>query len=182
MTRKEQLIQRSIRTGKPIRQVAALPWQPHPGGTAILLVTSRRRGRLIIPKGWPMPRRSDPEAAGLEALQEAGVAGSVDPIPIGWFQTAKRHYLGLLRLVVEVYPLRVTEVLPFWKEDSQRRRVWVLLRAAAPLVDDPGLANLLADIAGRTVTDACPEGTVVRNNPSPGRLRRGCPSPDAPSR
>ena len=55
------------------RQVAALCTRKGKKGNEVLLVTSRRRGRWIVPKGWPMEGKSFPETALEEAWEEAGV-------------------------------------------------------------------------------------------------------------
>jgi 8-oxo-dGTP pyrophosphatase MutT (NUDIX family) len=65
------------------RQIAALPFRRTTAGEIeILLITSRETGRFIIPKGWPMKRLSDPDAAAREAYEEAGVVGKVQRKPI----------------------------------------------------------------------------------------------------
>src|SRR5258708_38760856 len=59
-------------------QYAALPYRRRGNvRTEVMLVTSLRRGRWIIPKGWPMKRRAPHASAALEALEEAGVVGQV---------------------------------------------------------------------------------------------------------
>jgi 8-oxo-dGTP pyrophosphatase MutT (NUDIX family) len=65
------------------RQVAALPFRIHSGSLEVLIITSRDTGRFIIPKGWPMKGRADPDAAAVEAREEAGVIGKVHREPIG---------------------------------------------------------------------------------------------------
>ena len=55
------------------RQVAALCTRKGKKGNEVLLVTSRRRGRWIVPKGWPMEGKSFPETALEEAWEEGGV-------------------------------------------------------------------------------------------------------------
>lgn len=127
-----------------LHQVAALPVRWSPQGCEILLITSRRRRRIILPKGWPMRGRSLWEAAAIEAREEAGVLGMIDPRPCGHF-----HYVKLgcpdppRSLRVTVFPLEVREELDSWKEVGQRRRFWVPLDVAAGLVADAGLAAVL---------------------------------------
>lgn len=159
MTRKERLIRDAILTGRPVAQVAALPWRkmrPAPGLALrheVLLITSRRHGRWILPKGWPIRRRNWPEAAAIEAWQEAGVLGRIGTVPLGWFQCEKRfRALPEVRVpvIVTVYPLRVSEVATDWKEKHQRRRRWVPMRSAADLVTNGQLALLMRQVlAGR---------------------------------
>lgn len=155
MTRKERLIRDAILTGRPIAQVAALPWRkvrPAPGLALcpeVLLVTSRRRGRWILPKGWPMRRRSWPEAAAIEAWEEAGIQGQVGTDPLGWFR-CERRFRALpeyrVPVIVTVYPLRVCRIAARWQEMDRRRRCWVPLPMAADLVADRQLALLLRQV------------------------------------
>jgi len=73
------------------RQVAALPWRiDSDQKVQVLLVTSRTNGKWMLPKGWPMEDMPDFEAARIEALEEAGIEGSISANPIGSY-----HYLKL---------------------------------------------------------------------------------------
>ena len=63
-------------------QVAALCWRRRPV-PEVLLVTTLRTRRWILPKGWPHPGLSLPESAAREALEEAGVTGRIEATPLG---------------------------------------------------------------------------------------------------
>jgi 8-oxo-dGTP pyrophosphatase MutT (NUDIX family) len=70
----------------PAEQFAALPWRRRRGERLeILLVTTRRSGRWIVPKGWPIDGCSPRECAAREAMEEAGVLGVIAAEPIGDF-------------------------------------------------------------------------------------------------
>ncbi|MDB5613166.1 MAG: hypothetical protein JWQ22_819, partial [Devosia sp.] len=59
-------------------QVASLPWRlDEDGKIRVLLVTSRTNGKWMLPKGWPMEGKSDPETALVETREEAGADGQV---------------------------------------------------------------------------------------------------------
>ena len=65
-------------------QTGALPWRlTQSNKPEVLLVTGRRSGRWMIPKGWPMSGKSLAAAAEREAFEEAGISGSVDSRPLG---------------------------------------------------------------------------------------------------
>ena len=89
-------------------QYAALPWRRRRGHTVeILLVTTRRTGRWIVPKGWPVSGCSPGECAAREAMEEAGVLGVVAAKPIGVFPYRKQRKSGeQVRCRVEVFRLR----------------------------------------------------------------------------
>ena len=122
-------------------QYAALPYRWAAGGEAeILLITSRRSRRWIIPKGWPMPDRPPHRAAALEALEEAGVTGEIGAEPLGSYCYRKRLKDGSkIVCEVEVFPLRVTGQLARWPEEGQRMVKWFSPARAGKLVQQPML-------------------------------------------
>ena len=88
MSKKSRLKKLAARLGK-LEQVAALPYRMGEQGLEFLVITSRRTKRLIVPKGWPMPGKHDAAAAAIEADEEAGVKGRIDPRPFGSFEYLK---------------------------------------------------------------------------------------------
>jgi len=126
------------------RQVGALPFRRTPSGEIeVLLITSRETGRFIIPKGWPMKRLSDPDAAAREAYEEAGVIGKIQRRPFGDYLYWKRLARSFELLMVDVYALEVRKQRPDWPEKGSRKSGWVSVADAATLVDEPGLVALL---------------------------------------
>ena len=104
--------------GLPV-QTGALPWRRNPVSDQfeVLLITSRSSGAWIIPKGWPMRRKSLAEAAAIEAFEEAGVEGVVDEEPIGSFEHLKRRrFPGATRFLVVVHAMKVERALDDWPE------------------------------------------------------------------
>lgn len=127
-----------------LEQVAALPWRLGRSDIEILLINSRRTKRLIIPKGWPMRRRSATETAAIEAMEEAGVSGPVRPHPLGEYRYTKVFDDCCLPVRVTVFPLRVESQLPDWKEARERRRVWLPRSDACAAVAEAELSRLFA--------------------------------------
>lgn len=131
------------------RQVAALPWRRGPDGIEILLVTSRETRRWVTPKGGRMAGRTDAEAAAQEALEEAGVEGSIVEQPFGTFRYLKTLKRRAPRwCVVAVFPLKVETEREDWKERSERTREWMSAAEAERRVDEPELKALIAAFAG----------------------------------
>ena len=125
-------------------QIGALPWRRRDGVLEVLLVTSRETRRWVSPKGWPMPYKSDAEAAATEAWEEAGVKGLIGPVPIGGYSYSKRMKDGAERPCrVKVYALEVTVERDAWPEADQRMRRWFPAAEAADLVAEPELAALM---------------------------------------
>jgi len=72
------------------QQIGVLPWRiQRDGEMRILLITSRTRGRWIVPKGWPVKGYPLLVAASREAFEEAGVIGDISPSPMMAFRYQK---------------------------------------------------------------------------------------------
>ncbi len=139
----------SRRTGevKPRLQCGALAYRGHET-LEVLLVTSRGRGRWVIPKGWPMRGRSRHAAAAIEALEEAGVVGEIGRTPLGDYDAVKIMSDGeAVPCRVEVYPLRFTGQKDRWREQGQRVVRWFASEDAAAAVSEPGLARIIRRFA-----------------------------------
>lgn len=138
---------RKARKGRPIRQVAAVPFRVTSGGEMqVMLITSRSTRRFIVPKGWLSKRKSDREAAGIEAKEEAGVIGRTLEPPIGHYRYWKRLSKHFIPVDVAVYLISVEEELDEWRE-PERRRAWLSPLDAATLIDEPGLASMVRSLA-----------------------------------
>lgn len=127
------------------QQYAALPFRRGSDGSIeILLVTSRRTGRWIIPKGWPAAGMTPFELAAREALEEGGVAGRIDEQPIGCYRHKKTLSDGsVVRCKVDVYALEVNVQMQIWPEIGQRNTQWFSLGEAAAVVRDPDLRAVI---------------------------------------
>lgn len=130
---------------EPRAQSAALPWRrTAAGGVEVLLVTSRETRRWVVPKGWPIKGLRSFQTAAREAFEEAGVKGQMGKKKLGVFHYGKRLRSGRLQSVrVTVYPLEVNTECATWPELGQRDKLWTGPRAAAELVQEPELAEIL---------------------------------------
>jgi 8-oxo-dGTP pyrophosphatase MutT (NUDIX family) len=115
------------------RQAGAIPYAVVDGQVTILLITARHSGRWIFPKGALSEKRSAPETAAREALEEAGVSGEVASQPIGSYRTSAGDP-GHSLVEVDLYPLRVTKQHDEWPEMADRHRHWVTLSEAKRLL------------------------------------------------
>lgn len=129
------------------RQCAALPFKITDGETLTMLITSRDTGRWILPKGWSEKRLTEAELAAKEAYEEAGIVGQISPLPLFSYRYTKRLPIASKECSVNIYPLRVTELLADWPEAHQRRREWFTLAQAALLIDDCELVTILLGLA-----------------------------------
>lgn len=132
-------------TGRATAQCGALCYRVTKSGKLkVLMITSRDSGRWLIPKGWPIKRRSLRKVAEQEAFEEAGVKGKIARKPIGSFRYVKD--MGSKTDVlceVEVYPLRVALLELRYPERGQRERCWVSPKKAMKIASDPELVPLI---------------------------------------
>jgi len=138
-------------------QYAALPYRFTPAAALeILLVTTRRSRRWIIPKGWPIKGLRPPKSAAREAFEEAGVGGKVGAKSVGLFTYDKlldEHGIEV-RCEVRVFPLLVKRQSEAWPEFEQRVVQWVEPAKAVALIKEPGLKKLVAAFAKRIAAAA----------------------------
>jgi 8-oxo-dGTP pyrophosphatase MutT (NUDIX family) len=127
------------------RQSGALPYSIVEGRIVFLLITSRRTGRWIFPKGDIEPGMTPWESAALEALEEAGVSGQISTEPLGSYRSSA-NLNGTSLVDVDLYPLRVETQLNIWKEMDQRLRHWAVLPEAKRLLNDRALSGLAAKL------------------------------------
>lgn len=134
-------------------QFAALCYRVKNDKVQVLLVTSRRTRRWIIPKGWPMDGRTPGDSAAQEAWEEAGVIGRPDQRPLGMFSYNKDmgDEAGL-PVAVMVFALKVKSLASDFPEEAERTRKWVSRKKAAQLVDSPELSRILRDFDPRFLT------------------------------
>ena len=128
-----------------MHQAAALPYRTSGDGRTVevLLVTGFRSGHWIIPKGDIDDGMTPHAAAEKEACEEAGVRGRIDETSIGTFHYRKENNGDSGEVVVDVYPLEVSEELAEWPEMKDRERRWVTVADAAVAVGQPELGAIL---------------------------------------
>lgn len=109
----------------------------------ILMITARRSGRWIVPKGWPKDKATPTQAAAAEAFEEAGAEGKISSTCAGIYTYSKRIKGVNQPIVVALYPLKVKRLHAIYPERGQRRRRWMSLKRAAASVDNPELRQLI---------------------------------------
>jgi len=127
-------------------QSAVIPYRMTDDGPQILVISSLKKRRTIVPKGVKEPGLSPQASAAKEALEEAGVEGIVEGSPLGTYI----HRKWGAPCSVEVYTLRVTRVLPEaqWSE-RHRGREWVTPEQASVRLARPALASMVITLAER---------------------------------
>lgn len=139
-----------------ITQYGVLPYRVDgEGALQFLLITSKERGRWVIPKGNPIPFFLNHESAAREAYEEAGVEGGIATAPVGSYRYEKRRRSGdRAAAIVTVYPLLVTREADHWPEHGERIRQWFSAEDAAEAVEEPGLKVIILSFnAGNDVAN-----------------------------
>ncbi len=121
------------------RQSAVLPYRQGPDGLEVLLVTSRKRSRWVLPKGIVEPGMTAPQSAAKEAREEAGVDGQVGAESLGTYRY--RKWGGTCK--VEVFPMEVRVEKDAWPEMQIRQREWMTLCEASKRVNEKKLKEIV---------------------------------------
>lgn len=121
-----------------LRQSGALPYTILNDRIVFLLVTSRRTGRWIFPKGSISSGMTPWDSAAKEAMEEAGVTGEIGTTAIGSYYNLDKG----VPIDIDLYPLRVEQQMDQWDEMDQRLRHWALLSETKRLLADRSLSRL----------------------------------------
>jgi 8-oxo-dGTP pyrophosphatase MutT (NUDIX family) len=82
-----------------------------------------------------------------EAYEEAGLMGRIGKAPVGSYGYDKRLACGsTVACEVVVFPLEVTRSCLRWPEMEERERQWFSPEAAANIVAESGLRNILLGV------------------------------------
>lgn len=127
------------------RQSAVVPFRRRVDVVEVLLITTRKRRRWIVPKGIVEPGLSAADSAVAEAYEEAGVRGALFGGPLGAY--AYRKWGGTC--TVEVFALEVDEECGDWPECAVRTRRWAPLADAADAANEAALGDLIRRLGRR---------------------------------
>jgi len=138
-------ITRPVRARRPARlQYGVIPYRRDKDRIEIMLITSRSTRRWIVPKGWPLARKPSREVAQIEALEEAGLEGTIGKRRFGFFHYHKRLKDGSIVLCrVDVFAFEVGRQLDHWLERRERKRRWFDAQSAIKLVREAELKALI---------------------------------------
>ncbi len=134
-------MKRKIATKKRIHfdQSGVIPYRKKDGKTEVLLVTSIRKRKWIVPKGFIEYNMSPFQSAKKEAFEEAGVRGSNYTKILGSYTVRKNGS----ELLTKIYTMRVTRVFKDYPEKNLRKRKWLAVSDAAKKVEIDELAKLI---------------------------------------
>jgi 8-oxo-dGTP pyrophosphatase MutT (NUDIX family) len=129
-------------------QSAAIPFRlDEANRLSLLLITSRRKGRWVLPKGTVSGMLPHASAA-REAFEEAGVIGSIAETPFETYYLRKKvGYGAAIEIPVHTFPMRVAVELQTWPEMDFRQRRWILAGQITEMVESEELRFLLKRFA-----------------------------------
>ena len=130
-------------------QSAIIPYRLTEGKLEILLITSIRKKKWIIPKGFIEFNLSAFESAKKEAFEEAGIIGTNETIELGSFTFKK--YGGLTNIVV--YSMEVEKFKDDFPEKNLRKRKWYSVEEAVETVSISEVGNMIQILAKKLKTD-----------------------------
>ena len=119
-------------------QSGVIPYRFEGEVVQVLLITSRRGRRWVIPKGVVELDLSPAASAAQEALEEAGIEGRVHPAPMGSY--TRQKWGGTC--TVTVFLMEVETIFEDWAE-SFRQRVWMTVEEAIACVEEEALKGLI---------------------------------------
>lgn len=161
-----------------LQQVGVLPWRiRRDGERKLLLVTARRRGQWIVPKGQPAGGSPPFVAASREAFRAAGIIGDISSCPVTTYRYRKVRADGSqVACRVAVFGMKVRGTLSHWREKAQRQRRWFSLQAAAETLADAELAAFVRALEGEPERLDCGGGAdrprlCLSGLPAPESLR-----------
>ncbi|TCU49261.1 ADP-ribose pyrophosphatase YjhB (NUDIX family) [Novosphingobium sp. PhB57] len=130
-------------------QTHALPYRLVGDSFEVLLVTSRRKRKWILPKGKIEIGETAAQRAAIEAFEEAGVRGTVSAKPLlasSLADPSRAH----------IYPLAVLEELEQWPEMALRQRAWFSFPEARARLKNEGVLHALDSFAATIFHDGGP--------------------------
>ncbi|MFP4416388.1 MAG: NUDIX hydrolase [Chitinispirillaceae bacterium] len=105
-----------------------------------VLITSRSAKTWILPKGRVEADMTPQQSALKEALEEAGITGTLlSNAPLGSYTACKSGR----KHPIDIYPMAVDEILDNWPEKNIRSRRIVSLNEALTLISNPSLCKIV---------------------------------------
>jgi 8-oxo-dGTP pyrophosphatase MutT (NUDIX family) len=133
-------------------QSAVIPYRFTNGKIEVLLITSTKRKRWIIPKGYIEFNLTPFESAKKEAYEEAGVIGSNETMEMGSIKIEKP--IGVCS--VKVFSMEVVKELENYPEKNLRKRKWLPLEEAAEKIEIPEVSGMIAGLPTKIKSPASP--------------------------
>lgn len=126
-------------------QSGVVPYRLQENKLEILLVTSIKKKKWIIPKGYVEYGLTPFESAKKEAYEEAGITGANETEELGEFFYGNNDNKKLLK----VFLLKVIEQSDDYPEKNLRKRKWFIIDEAITSIDNSEVKNILIKLKKR---------------------------------
>jgi 8-oxo-dGTP pyrophosphatase MutT (NUDIX family) len=123
-------------------QSGVIPYRWKNGELQVLLITSIKKNKWILPKGYIEFNLSPFESAKKEAYEEAGIIGTNETVQLGSFRIERS--IGVCDLLV--YSMEVIEVLDDYPEKDERKRKWFSVKEAADNIKVPEVSGMILSL------------------------------------
>jgi len=124
------------------KQSGVIPYRKNNGVLEILLITSIKRKKWIIPKGYIEFNLSPFESAKKEAFEEAGIIGSNETIELGAIELKK----GIGVTHMKIFSMEVIKILDDYPEKDLRKRKWFNIEEASSKVTLSGIPGMITTL------------------------------------
>jgi ADP-ribose pyrophosphatase YjhB (NUDIX family) len=129
-------------------QSGVIPYRKTKDGLEVLLITSLKKKKWVIPKGFIEFNLTPFESAKKEAYEEAGVIGSNETIELGFFGNQKS--IGICH--VKVYAMEVIKMLDEYPEMLQRKRKWFNIQEASAAVEVKEISDMITALGSKVLS------------------------------
>lgn len=123
-------------------QSGVIPYRKKDRVIEILLITSMKKKRWIVPKGYIEFNLTPYESAKKEAYEEAGVVGSDETVELGSFDLHKP--IGICN--IKIFAMEVVKVLDEYPDKNNRKRKWFTVEEAKEAVEIKELSNMISSL------------------------------------
>lgn len=131
-------------------QSAVLPFRLNGNDLEILLITSIKKKKWIIPKGYVEFGLTPFESAKKEAYEEAGIIGFIETEEIGEFISEKNDNSK----IVKVFLMKVLNQMDDYPEKNLRKRKWFKIDDAIIIVENESIKKILLKLKDRFNTSS----------------------------
>ena len=126
-------------------QSGVIPYRKKEDSIEVLLITSIKKKKWIVPKGYVEFNLTPFESAKKEAYEEAGVMGSNETIELGSYSVKK----SVGKQYIKIFSMEVIKVLDDYPEKNLRKRKWHSLKEAAEAVSFPEVSNMIMSLGNK---------------------------------
>jgi 8-oxo-dGTP pyrophosphatase MutT (NUDIX family) len=123
-------------------QSGVIPYRKKNGELQVLLITSIKRKKWIMPKGFIEFNLSPFESAKKEAYEEAGVIGANETIELGSFKMDRE--IGICN--IKIFSMEVLEILDDYPEKEVRKRKWFSVKEAADNISIRDVSDMILSL------------------------------------